>query len=68
MKTEYFSIKWINKYTAIRKTKEVEIKATYKDNKLTLEATGDLTHHILEDSIILINKMAKDLIGDELVK
>jgi hypothetical protein len=65
---EYFSIKWLDKYTAIRKTKEVEIKATYKDNKLTLEATGDLDHHILEDSIILINKMAKDLMGDEVVK
>ena len=63
--SDFYSIKWIDDNTAERKTREVSILARYKNHKFILKATGDLDHHILEDSCILINKMAEKICGDK---
>lgn len=54
------SIKWLDNNTAIRRTKEVELKCEILDGgkRILLTGTGDLEHHLVEDAYILLRKMA----------
>lgn len=70
--TEYHSIKWIDRNTATRLTREVRIKCTIIDHMkfekdgeiingvgIQLEGTADIEHHIVEDAAILLKKMCE---------
>lgn len=72
--TEYHSIKWISDNVATRKTREVDLKAVicpkvqfFKDNgiveengyAITVTGTADTEHHLIEDTAILLKKMAE---------
>jgi hypothetical protein len=56
---EYHAIKWVDENTATRYTKEVNLKCSILDNgkRIILEGVGDLQHHLIEDSAILMNKI-----------
>lgn len=61
MSREYHAIKWRDKNTATRFTKEVDLVCEIKDNgrSILLTGTADLEHHLVEDSMILLKKMAE---------
>lgn len=58
---EYHSIKWLDENTATRYTKEVNLKCEILDGgtRIYLTGTADLEHHLVEDSAILLKKMAE---------
>lgn len=68
---EYHSIKWINDNIASRYTREVNIKFMIdrgrfiKDGeeidgfKIEFIGTGDTEHHLVEDCLILLKKIAE---------
>ena len=60
--SEYYSIKWnANKTVAKRKTAEVDLTCTILDNGTQILLTGnaDCEHHLVEDSLILLKKIAE---------
>lgn len=78
MPEEYYAIKWIDENTARRKTKEVDLLCEIfpvgkflpegevpNNNLWTIKLTGtaDLEHHLVEDSSILLKKMAENKCG-----
>lgn len=65
-KQEYCSIKWIDKNTAIRVTREVNLRAEILDNgtRIIVSGTADLEHHLIEDTTILLKKMAEEKCGE----
>lgn len=64
---EYHSIKWVNKNTATRYTKEVDLKCEILENgmRILLTGTADLEHHLVEDSAILLKKISEVKCGSE---
>jgi len=50
----YYSCKKIGKSKFRRKTKEVDIVVQYDKNSVMLIGKGDCSHHLLEDSAILL--------------
>ncbi len=47
-----------------QKTKEVDIELTYSETlggkvKLYLTGTGDLSHHLIEETFLLLDKLAR---------
>lgn len=52
--------------TAIRVTREVHLKCQILDNgkRIILEGTADLEHHLVEDSAILLKRMAEVKCGE----
>lgn len=66
---ELHSIKWLDENTAIRRTGEVDLKceiipgADCDPVRILLTGTGDLKHHLVEDSAILLKKMAEVICG-----
>ena len=65
--SEYYSIKWLGDNIAMRKTKEVEIRVELSNDgkEINLCGTGDLAHHLVEDSGILLRKFAERHCGHE---
>lgn len=63
--SEFFAIKWLDKNTAARKTREVDLKCEILDGgtRILLTGTADLEHHLVEDSAILLKKMAETKCG-----
>ena len=63
---EYHSIKWLDNNTATRYTKEVNLKCEILDNgtRILLTGTADLQHHLVEDSAILLKKIAQVKCGE----
>lgn len=63
---EFHAIKWVDENTATRYTKEVDLVCRILDGgtKIILEGTADLEHHLVEDSAILLKKMALKKCGD----
>lgn len=63
MSEEYHAIKWITPDIATRKTKEVDLKCEIinEGNRWGIRLVGvaDLEHHLVEDSAILLKKMAE---------
>lgn len=57
----YYSIKWLDKDTAVRKTKEVDLRCEISDQGKRILLTGfaDFEHHLVEDSAILLKKMTE---------
>ena len=67
-KGPYYGIQWIEKGTcAERRTKEVHIRAKLspygKGFMLVVNSIGDCKHHLVEDSAILLSKMAEEICG-----
>lgn len=69
---EYYAIKWLDKMTAERHTREVTIRCKLtkgdvfvKDGEaivgwgVKIEGSGDTEHHIVEDTMILLKKIAE---------
>lgn len=58
---ELTSIKWLDDNTAIRITNEVRLQCKITDGgtSIVLTGTADLEHHLVEDSAILLKKMAQ---------
>lgn len=58
--TDYHSIRWIDNNTATRHTKEVNLICKILDGGKRIEftGTGDFEHHLIEDSAILMSKVA----------
>lgn len=60
---EYHAIKWVDENTATRETREVTLRCEIHDLggrwAIKLTGFGDLEHHIVEDSAILLKKMAE---------
>lgn len=63
---EYHSIKWLDENTATRYTREVNLKCEILDGgtRILLTGTADLEHHLVEDSAILLKKMALTKCGE----
>lgn len=62
---KYHSIKWHGSCVATRLTKEVNIRAEISSNgkKIKIVGAGDCEHHLIEDTAILLNKMAEAKCG-----
>lgn len=58
---EDFKIKWLDENTATRKTKEVDLicKMSEDGRKIELKGTANLEAHLMENTVLLLNKMAK---------
>ena len=58
---EYHSIKWLSDKIATRETKEVSLKCVIGDDgkSISLTGFGDFEHHLVEDSAILLKKIAE---------
>lgn len=67
MSEEYYAIRWLDDNTAIRKTREVDLKCEILDGgtRILLSGTADLEHHLVEDSAILLKKMAEKKCGSD---
>lgn len=59
--SEVYAIKWLDENTAARKTNEVSIVCRILDSGKSIELKGvaDCEHHLVEDSAILLKKMAE---------
>jgi imidazoleglycerol phosphate dehydratase HisB len=78
--SEYCAIKWLDNKTAIRKTREVDLKCEIIDSALhikdgegitgveiRLTGTADLEHHLIEDAAILLKKMCDEKCGNHTI-
>lgn len=65
LQKELCAIKWLDNFTAIRVTKEVDLRCEIKDGgkEILLTGTADLEHHLIEDARILLSKMAERKCG-----
>jgi hypothetical protein len=63
---DYHAIRWLSPKIATRKTREVEINATITDDGkgILVSGRGDCMHHLVEDTAILMRKMAAKLCGE----
>lgn len=63
--TDYHAIRWNGK-TATRKTREVNLSCQILDGgkRIMLDGTADCEHHLVEDSAILLKKMAETICGE----
>lgn len=75
--SEYYGCKWLDPNTAVRRTREVDLKAEIirggefiKDGQpvndawtIKLSGTADTEHHLVEDAAILLKKMAETKCG-----
>jgi len=61
MKEEYYNFKKVKPDCPgehyERKTKEVFVEVSVNEGRLNIQASGDLRHHILEDTIIVLKKI-----------
>lgn len=57
---DFHSIRWVTPNIATRLTREVSIRAEISNDgkKIVVEGTGDCEHHLVEDTAILLKKMA----------
>lgn len=75
---DYHACKWLDENTAIRRTREVDLKCEIikggefkredgypfqKGWTIKLTGTADLEHHLVEDAAILLKKMAETKCG-----
>lgn len=65
MENDYHSIRWVTPDIATRKTKEVDLRCeiTNGGTMISLSGFADLEHHLVEDSAILLKKMAIEKCG-----
>ena len=76
---EFHACKWLDENTAIRRTREVDLKCEIikggefkkEDDKpiqegwtIKLTGTGDLEHHLVEDAAVLLKKMCLKKCGE----
>lgn len=57
---EYYGCKLTGEGRWGRKTKEVEITVILRGGKILIYGEGDLRHHLLEDTIILLQKIVNN--------
>jgi imidazoleglycerol phosphate dehydratase HisB len=69
---KYYGFKDLGNGRFRRKTKEVDITVTLNRtiidrNIIKVEGVGDLSHHLVEDTAILLNKIAEKICGHKVV-